>query len=130
MPLRTTALPFAVTIALAASLLAPRAEVGLHPQSLGFGLGWVFDKDTVFAPVNQGSFHGMLQVNPTTKEWKWLNAADYPANVNGRMAMKSRDEGMILNLSGSAPWYTSDGWKTVVQAKGAATGGIDQVVLT
>lgn len=107
---------------------AVHAETGFHPQNLGFGLDWVHDKDTVFAMVREGNFRRVLQLNPTTKEWKWLSADDFPAGASGRVVMKSRDQGIILNLSGGLPHYTTDGWKTVTASTG--TGGPNQAVAT
>jgi photosystem II stability/assembly factor-like uncharacterized protein len=117
-------------IVLAALLAAPAvlAQIGLHPQSLGFGPGWVFDKDSVFCPVSEGGVRRMLQVNPTTKAWKWLNDAEFPAGIHGTVTMRSRNDGVITNVSGSSPFYTTDGWKTV--AMGKAGDGIEQIVLT
>lgn len=114
----------------AALWIAPRtpAQVGLHPQSLGFNTAYVFDKDSVFSPVNEGKFRGMLQLNPATKAWKWVNDTDYPTGANGAILMRNRKEGVMVNVSGNSLFYTEDGWKTVALSTGAT--GINQVVLT
>ena len=117
---------------LATLLIAPliRAEIGLHPQSLGIGKCFVFDKDSVFCPFDAGKFKRVLQINPSTKAWKWVNDADYPASSSGAILMKNRNDGVMINVSGNAPFLTKDGWKTLTQAKPGATDGIEQIVLT
>jgi hypothetical protein len=120
----------AASFALCTSVLLPAgAQTGFHPQSLGFSLGWVHNKDTVFCPVNADKFHRMLQVNPSTKEWRWVNDVDFPGNLSGPMVMKNAKEGVSLVAGGTAPYQTSDGWKTVTKATGAID-GIQQVVAT
>lgn len=118
---------FRVSILLLAASV--QAQTGLHPQSLGIGLSWVYDKDSVFAATYTGNFRRILHLNPTTKEWRWLNDADFPVGSITTMVMKNRLEGVGLNVSGGAPWFTSDGWKTVTAGTGAKD-GIQQIVLT
>ncbi|MEO6304951.1 MAG: T9SS type A sorting domain-containing protein [Bacteroidia bacterium] len=95
------------------ALLNIQAQVGYHIQSpIGNGSDmFVLNKDSIYTSVGVTNNAHMMLVNPTTKEWKYVNSANLP--FYGTPVMKDKNNGILRLPTSNSVQVTTDGWQTV-----------------
>jgi photosystem II stability/assembly factor-like uncharacterized protein len=111
--------------------LAANAQQGLHIQNFSTGYPYVYSKDSLYVNIDHSNnLRKMCLINPSDKEWKYLNTTDY-TGYTGPFVMKSPTEGVMIYSSQHKVYKTTDGWQTVTEVQNVANGfGLDQIVLT
>lgn len=98
--------------------LNAEAQMGVHMQQYTLG-AYVYNKDSVYMTVNSSDdYSRMALVNPSTKEWHYLNTADYNKYL-GPFVMRNAMEGVMVYSSSSKVYKTTDGWQTLNEVAGA-----------
>jgi photosystem II stability/assembly factor-like uncharacterized protein len=87
------------------------AQTGLHIQEHITDF-YLFSEDSLYASYRFGNIERMMLINPTTKEWKYINTIDYTHDI-GPFVMRTPLEGVMLTYDGSA--HTVDGWQTATE---------------
>lgn len=106
------------------------AQTGIHVQEYS-GFPFVLNKDSIYMPTSfSTSYSNMTLVNPSNKNWKYLNPVNYGKYL-GPFVMKNKNEGVMIYPSSQKVYKTTDGWQTITDVPNVASGwGLSQVVNT